>query len=409
MSLRCGFGKETHPRFCMARASLTHNILGFLRKFKIAYVPLRRVKRFGKQAGVFITRRIFPKKSLLGPPKGWFSALRLVQEGRIPGEIILPGQEVPEFGPETLVRICKLGQDKQQPWPVFWSLHHQARLIGGSLVHVDHEKRACIEAMYGMNCFRDDPAYNDVVHGRPVPLPGNWTSVACRWNHVRHGSGYWHFLMDAIPRLALLPRFPADTQIIVPSNFGKWQEDLLDLLGLAGRYHRSPGMHLRVEHYHYSSQTSMTGCYNRYAVEFLRNSYLAKADASYRGPRKFYITRNNWSRGVVNDEEVRNFFTARGWSLVAPETLAITEQIALFSRAEAVCGLHGSALANIVWTTPGCAVVELCPLNYLAGAFECVAKIAGLRHAFLICEADSHFRARVDLESLARKLDGLGL
>ena len=35
------------------------------------------------------------------------------------------------------------------------------------------------------------------------------------------------------------------------------------------------------------------------------------------------------------------------------------ETIRLFSRADAVVGVHGGALANFIWTSPGCLLVEL--------------------------------------------------
>jgi capsular polysaccharide biosynthesis protein len=95
----------------------------------------------------------------------------------------------------------------------------------------------------------------------------------------------------------------------------------------------------------------------------------------------------------------------KGWELISPETLSIPAQIQLFKQARAVCGLHGSALTNLLWASPGCRVLELCPSNFLAGAFEWVAKILGLPHSFLICESDSHFRATVDLRALEAKLD----
>jgi capsular polysaccharide biosynthesis protein len=327
-----------------------------------------------------------------------------VKNGVIPGRIVLESQQVPEFGPETLVKLSHFGQDLFQPWPVFWSLHRNARLVGPSLVHLNAAKEACIEAMYGSRYFKNDSSYNHITLTKAVSLEGNWTSIFCNWcnNEV---CAYWHFIMDGLPRLALLHELPSDTRFLVPANLEPWQRELLGLLGLAGRYRETCERHLLVENYYYSSQTAMTGCCNSYAVDFLRKSLLSKANPAYEGPRKFYIIREGWSRGVTNEAELRRYFLQKGWALIAPETLDIPSQIRLFSQAEAVCGIHGSAFTNLLWASPGCRVLELIPEDFLSGAFECVARILNLDHSFLICKCDAQFRITVNLSALETLLN----
>lgn len=159
-----------------------------------------------------------------------------------------------------------------------------------------------------------------------------------------------------------------------------------------------------VDDYFFSSPTSMTGCYNPYAVKFLRDNFLPHASVDVCFPKKFYIVREGYTRGVRNEREVRRFFEDQGWALIAPETLSINEQITLFAGAEAIAGIHGSALTNLVWCSPGCRVLEFAPENFLAGAFEIVAKILHLPHGFIICEADPHSQVRIDINLLAKTL-----
>lgn len=162
---------------------------------------------------------------------------------------------------------------------------------------------------------------------------------------------------------------------------------------------------LRVENFYFSSPSAMTGCWNPHAVDFLRRSFLSHGSPhSDTLPKRFYIIRDGYTRGVVNEMEVRELFTSRGWALIAPEKLSIPDQIALFRDAEAIAGLHGSAFTNLLWCLPGTSVLELVPENFMAGAFEWLARINGLSHRFLVCPVDRAGNAGVDLAELGKHL-----
>jgi capsular polysaccharide biosynthesis protein len=177
----------------------------------------------------------------------------------------------------------------------------------------------------------------------------------------------------------------------------------LERLDLGARIIETEATALTIEHFYFSSSSSMTGCWNPYAVDFLRRSFLPHASPRPTAlPKRFYIIREGYTRGVTNEVEVREFFTRKGWALIAPEKLSIPDQIALFRDAEAIAGLHGSALTNLLWCSPDAQVLEFVPENFMAGAFEWLARANDLRHDFLVCEADYKNNIRVDLIQLDR-------
>ena len=94
---------------------------------------------------------------------------------------------------------------------------------------------------------------------------------------------------------------------------------------------------------------------------------------------------------------MQEFFNSRGWALIAPEKLPIPDQIALFRDAEAIAGLHGSALTNLLWCTPGTLVVEFVQENFMSGAFEWLAEINKLSHQSMVCGVDSNGKAKINL------------
>jgi capsular polysaccharide biosynthesis protein len=177
----------------------------------------------------------------------------------------------------------------------------------------------------------------------------------------------------------------------------------LERLNLGSRIIETEATALTVEHFYFSAPSSMTGCWNPYAVDFLRHSFLPHASPRPTAlPKRFYIIRDGYTRGVTNEVEVLEFFTRRGWALIAPEKLSIPDQIALFRDAEAIAGVHGSAFTNLVWSSLDARVLELVPENFMAGAFECLARANGLRHDFLVCKADFQSNIQVDLSQLDR-------
>jgi capsular polysaccharide biosynthesis protein len=157
--------------------------------------------------------------------------------------------------------------------------------------------------------------------------------------------------------------------------------------------------HLIVEDYYFSSPTSMTGCTNPYAVQWLRNQYLPLM-ARVETPKKFFIQRKGKTRGITNQEEVAHHYRAKGWSVIDLEELSLCKQIALFHHAEEIVGEHGAGLTNLIWCRPGCRVMELCADNFLNGCYEGISQCLGLEHSFKLYRAGSRNEIFIDISEL---------
>jgi capsular polysaccharide biosynthesis protein len=309
-------------------------------------------------------------------------------------------QTVPLAQPGSLRKLAHLGQDGHQPWPIFWTYHKQARLSGETLVFLNDRKRLSTEAAFGPHLAPSDPANRTYRLPPPVSLAGNWTSIISRFSTT-----YYHWFLDALPRLAVLSELPSDTQVLVHPELPPYKFDTLKWLGLEGRFRPTPESHLILENYYFCSHASMTGCSSPYSVEFLRRAFLDKADLNYDPPRKFYLHRVGKSRGVVNESELLDFWRNLGWAIVDPEAMTMAQQIRLFSRAEQVVALHGGGLTNLLWCQPGCKVLELCADTYLNGVYEGLAETLRLNYRFLICPADAAQRPVVKVGEVKRALN----
>src|SRR5579872_1114450 len=113
----------------------------FLRRFSGIYRAARWSRNSLVALGAGLLRRLAPVESRFGPPRGFFSEYDLLQQGRLTGKVLLAGQEQPSLSPNSLRTICRFEQDKNQPWPVFWTYRGPARLVGPTLVVRDEQKR----------------------------------------------------------------------------------------------------------------------------------------------------------------------------------------------------------------------------------------------------------------------------
>ena len=315
-------------------------------------------------------------------------------------------QNPPPAGPNSLRERCQLAQHTRQPWPFFWARIPNARLVGGNLVLVDEQKRLVEESAFGQPYAKIDPSNNYLWLPEPIRLEGPWTSTRSHW--CPYKCAYYHWFMDALPRLALLDQFPTETRLIAPDIRSGFRRESLEILGLLDRCRPTPEQHVIVEDYYFSSPPAMTGCDNPYAVNFLRDRFLSTSRPASVMPEKIYIVRTDL-RTALNGDELLEFLQARGFTPILAEKFSLREQIAMFANARAVCGIHGAGFTNTLWCRPGTKVIELCPANYLNGCYESLTAQIGLDYHYLVSEADREIRIRVDLKALGACLNSLDL
>ena len=171
------------------------------------------------------------------------------------------------------------------------------------------------------------------------------------------------------------------------------------MLGVLERVRETSERHLIVENYYFSSPTSMTGCTNPYAIQWLRSQYLPLM-ARVETPKKIFIQRKGKTRGITNQEEVAHHYRKTGWAVVELEELSLAEQITLFHHAEEIVGEHGAAFTNLIWCRPGCRVMELCADNFLNGCYEGISLCLGLQHSFKLHRAGSKNEIFIEIAEL---------
>jgi len=230
------------------------------------------------------------------------------------------------------------------------------------------------------------PVWLRPVLRKPVDLPGTVAVLATRGD-----ANYYHFLLDCLPRIAILRESPAwqdDLRFYVPCQPG-YQRDLLGYCGIGpDRVVDSRQVpHLRAQRLLVPGLPTSELHVPGWAVEWLRATLLPAAASLSPGPRRLLISRGGKpnTRRVVNEAALAQSLAPHGFVLLDPGAMPVAEQIALFAGAEMIVAPHGAALANLVFVAPGTRVVELFAPSYVNTCYwELSQRLGGVDYRYLL-------------------------
>ena len=110
--------------------------------------------------------------------------------------------------------------------------------------------------------------------------------------------------------------------------------------------------------------------FSRFSLNLLRQKALDLLDKkgvqeSGTGDKKIYLRRTREASGnprhCTNIGAVEKIVKKHGFEIVEPSRLSLVEQMALFHDAKIIVSPVGAALANLVFTKPGCQILALSP------------------------------------------------
>ncbi len=220
--------------------------------------------------------------------------------------------------------------------------------------------------------FRASPVYRLSLH----PATRRLEDVTLNLCSVHAAVNFCHWLLDAVGRLALLEPagipLAAIDHILLPKFPGRTANWVLERLNLPREKVIHPGKadQFRCEQLLQPSYPGSAASYPPWVVEFYRKHFPA-ADAPRRG-RRIYLSRRG-ARSVHNEAEVEAELVRCGFERFDPAG-KIELQLGLADVSHVV-GVHGAALANLVFCRPGTRVLELLPSD--------------MRHAYYYSLCDS--------------------
>ena len=211
-----------------------------------------------------------------------------------------------------------------------------------------------LEDVAGLGFASDNPT--NPLHLSHLPRPRHTPhTMAVLTTGPNHN--YFHWLMEALPRLDLYERAGLPIDRFYAPIQKRFQRETLTLLGIprdrivpaTRQAHLAPNLLLA---------SSLHGGLSRAKTDFLFRRFTDRVGL-WAGPApRIFISRRG-PRSIVNEREVLRALRPLGFTRCRLETMKLADQVALFHRAECVVGPHGAGLTNLLFCRSGTKVVEI--------------------------------------------------
>jgi len=211
-----------------------------------------------------------------------------------------------------------------------------------------------------------------------------------------HTGAWGHFLISYIPKIMSLAYVKDSTNVvlILPKNIHQHHREMVDLFLEAHFLDKKiqikcveDDVVVKCERLFYCNAIGFladnalivspaSSCISKYGsevtAEFLKFLHGRVPDSR---SRKIYIGRGA-GRNLTNSDEVEDYFKAKGFEIVYPHLISLTEKIEIFGNASHICGPVSSGFTNFIFCKNKVKILGF--FNY-ARAFD--PFISGLNHA----------------------------
>jgi len=300
----------------------------------------------------------------LGPPKGFYGSFLEYRQTVHDAS----AEEWPVLAPESL-NLRPPSSIREEYLPIFRPLRHESPGFGLYRIHngrfhrdartiLTENDRVLSSFSAWMGCGpRDNWLFKKVRLGPLHRVSGKSLLLVGQWN-------YYHFLIEEIPRIWLASeagfKINDFDHIIMFSPIHRSQQLVCERLGISTekivpleklQHIESEEFFFTTGPWHYGRTFAST------ARDFLLG--ICRGTNSSRG-RRIYISREQRGHGKIsNEDELFRELALIGFEKVVPEDLSFDEQVAAFQKAEWIIGAHGAGLTNVIFSPPGCRLIEI--------------------------------------------------
>ena len=216
------------------------------------------------------------------------------------------------------------------------------------------------------------------------PLPGLSLSLL-----TLGGEGFYHFLLESIPRLRLLrPWFDRADHVLSPGRPDGLHARWLAHAGvpLAKVVWMDGLCHVACEQVLFTSAPMRNYQPDAWVLRAVRETF-PPPPPSPGAPRRLWISRRDAQLRQISWEDE---LLARlpGFTRIELGGLSPAEQTALAAGADVIAGPHGAGLSHVVFGRPGARVVELFPHARRQPVYARLAALAGLDYAWAVADFD---------------------
>ena len=398
-----------------------------LRQWAVLHVPdwlhpaVRRMEHGGNAAAGAALRLLPGTSRRIGPPRRIASTLREYAKANPTVAAytkIYPSHWIKRSVPrmmETELHPAFVAELSRLAWPAGVGVIEDGRVLTsmGAVIAPDDWLVADVSHTGGADDARTHPIFS----GLKLPRVSRYEeSVAVLTTYASNIGGHYfysHWMLDALPRLALLEKSGIAWDKLVAPQATHFQRETLRLLGIdARRIIAERDLHIEAARLVVPTLPGLPGNPPRWVCDFLRSRFLPLASPSMRSDRRLYISRAKAkTRHVLNEQELMRALETRGFERVLLEDLPFLDQVRLLNEASIIVSPHSTGLTNLAFCRPGISVIEIFSPRYVTMFFWSIAAQLDLDYGYVIGLGKSggghrvHENIMADIPRVLRLLD----
>ena len=172
---------------------------------------------------------------------------------------------------------------------------------------------------------------------------------------------FGHFLLESTARLWAVSHYGDRPWIFLTdgrTSAQRYQREFLDILGLGRSQVMIVADLVEVEDLIIPAPAFI---YHHWASTAYLRAFRARAVPDTAGTRPIFLSRSDTSIATtIGELELEEVLRREAWTILAPERLSASDQVALFRSDNLIMGLQGSAMHLGLFASPGRRVIHLC-------------------------------------------------
>ena len=235
-------------------------------------------------------------------------------------------------------------------------------------------------------------------------LPGRTAVIStCGAGNFHH----WNF--DVLPRLYLLRKaglLEKMDHLVINYRGLPFQSEGLDRLGIDRskiiNSQNDPHFHIEAEMLYIPSLPEDLGTISPWVLDFLRETFLSSSVTAEKGEKLFISRKNAPSRKIINEKEVMEEISRRGYIEFVPEDHSMTETAGYFAAAGSLVSVHGSGFSNLPFITGKAKVLDIMAPYHQDPYYWMICNSRDATYAAIFSEGD---HPPDDLDLVKQKVD----
>jgi hypothetical protein len=196
---------------------------------------------------------------------------------------------------------------------------------------------------------------------KKITLPSDTTYAVIHTKWFNYS--FW--ITSSLHRLIMLQQLGKDFTLLYPEAWDTipYVTESLKAFPNLKIYKIPTGVHVQVPHLLMPEVRPFTACFDGSELQTVKNYMAAHIPAEFLTkpyPTKVYITRKKAKyRKVQNEQEVIDFLSPQGFSVIDFDDLSFWEQVALMKGVKEFVSIHGAGFSNIIFMHADGKITEL--------------------------------------------------